>query len=403
MLRAVTLLTLAASAAGAALLAPDARRADDVEVRLRTIARLPGAEERAERLDALWTELREAEQIPWRSDGTAVFLFRGPRESVAVAGDHNRWNPATGPLTRVEPLDVWLRRTSFPEDARIDYKLVLDGDEWTLDPENEARQWSGFGPNSELAMPAHVGSPWVVAKEDVARGTTSAPKQLSSEHLGREVVYRVHEPAEEHRGDEPLAVLFVTDGHEYLDPRLGALATVHDNLLAAGRIRPVLLVLVDPRRNGRNLRASELAADPRLGRALTEELLPALEEEYELTSRAEERGVLGTSLGGVAAAMICARHRSTIALAAIQSPALWVVPTAFEEIVSADEARPARAFVSWGTVHDGAREARALVDLYERRDVPVTAMERHEGHSWGQWRALLDDALVALFPAKDED
>ena len=49
---------------------------------------------------------------------------------------------------------------------------------------------------------------------------------------------------------------------------------------------------------------------------LGQELLPALEEEYELTSRAEERGVLGTSLGGVAAAMICARHRATIALAA---------------------------------------------------------------------------------------
>ncbi|MEM9383244.1 MAG: alpha/beta hydrolase-fold protein, partial [Planctomycetota bacterium] len=131
----------------------------------------------------------------------------------------------------------------------------------------------------------------------------------------------------------------------------------------------------------------------------TEELLPALEEVHDLTARAEERGVLGTSLGGVAAAVICARHRSTIGLAAAQSPALWVVPGAFEEIVAADDARPARAFVSWGTVHDGARKARALAELYRRRGAPVTAMERNEGHSWGQWRALLDDALVTLFPA----
>ncbi|MEM9379679.1 MAG: hypothetical protein AAGB93_06975, partial [Planctomycetota bacterium] len=286
MLRALTALAVAASTAGAALLPPSATRTDDVEVRLRVIARLPDANERSERLDALWTELRAAEQIPWRSGTTAVFLYRGACGSAAVAGDHNRWNPARGSLRRVEPLDVWLRRTTFPEDARVDYKLVLDGDRWELDPENGARQWSGFGPNSELAMPGHVPSPWVAPREDVARGTTSGPRQLSSGHLGREVVYRIHVPAEEHRGDEPLAVLFVTDGHEYLDPRLGALATVHDNLLAAGRIRPVLLVLVDPRRNGRNLRASELTADPRLGRALTEELLPALEEVHDLTARA---------------------------------------------------------------------------------------------------------------------
>ena len=55
--------------------------------------------------------------------------------------------------------------------------------------------------------------------------------------------------------------------------------------------------------------------------------------------------------------------------------------------------------MSWGTIHDGGAttlEFRAILDSkgYEYTQVVVS-----EGHSWGNWRALLDDLLLDFWPA----
>ncbi|QDU69121.1 alpha/beta hydrolase-fold protein [Engelhardtia mirabilis] len=370
----------------------------DLIAQLEQVAAIDDAERRDAALETLWAEARAQGRIPWCSGERAVFLYRGPATSVAVAGDHNGWSPDAAPLRRLEPLDLWLRQERFASDARLDYKFVVDGTDWILDPANPSVQWSGFGPNSQLAMPDYEPSQWIAPRTTTPPGTTSGELFFDSAHLGRRVVYRVHTPAPKLRGDGPLAVLFVTDGHEYLDPRLGALASVHDNLLAAGLIRPVLLVFIDPRSEGVNLRGQELADDPRLGRALTQELLPILERTFELAERAEERGILGTSLGGLAALMIGARERETIGLTAIQSPALWFAPDAVSEAFADGVRPPARVFLSFGRIRDGADDVGELMRRFGD-GVPVTVRIENEGHSWGQWRALVDDVLITLFPA----
>jgi len=54
--------------------------------------------------------------------------------------------------------------------------------------------------------------------------------------------------------------------------------------------------------------------------------------------------------------------------------------------------------MSTGTIFDTAPEAQQMKALLESKGYPLYYREVHEGHSWGNWRALLDEALRYLWP-----
>ena len=140
-------------------------------------------------------------------------------------------------MSRVGLSRVWHRTYAFPPAARLDYKFVVGGS-WILDPDNPHQQWSGFGPNSELRMPDWVFPEETVRNPDAPRGDFSGNVVIQSAHLGYPVQYRAYTPPG-YDGLADLPVLYVTDGHEYSDDRLGAALIVLDNLIYDGRAAPV--------------------------------------------------------------------------------------------------------------------------------------------------------------------
>jgi enterochelin esterase family protein len=293
---------------------------------------------------------------------------------------------------------VWRGVVPLPADARVDYKLVVDGD-WRLDPHNPLQQWGGFGPNSELRMPAYVPSPETVRGDGVPMGTLRDPEILQSEALGYGVRYRVWTPAGYETDpashyDHP--VLLVTDGHEYADDRLGAALPVLDNLAAEGRMTNPVVVFVDPRDpvTGENRRQEQYVANPDFAAFMADELLPVIDASYRTTG---VRGVLGTSLGGVCALTFAAERPGVFSRIGSMSPALWAAPDLFDALGSVSASK--RFFLSAGTLYDGTQNARAMRDVLEEvAGFELTYAERSEGHSWGQWRALMAPMLEALFP-----
>ncbi len=358
-------------------------------------------------LDAFWQTLTDAHQVPFALGDSAAFLYRGEAESVAWNGDFNGWGgdaAFANAGTRLEGTDLWILETTFPADARLDYKIVRDGNDWILDPANPWQQWSGFGPNSELRMPAYVYPRETLPRPGVPQGTLAEAVALRSESLDYDVAYRVYTPA----GYDTLArlpVLYVTDGHEYADARQGSLVVVLDNLIADGLVRPVLVVFVDPREPGRpanNRRRSEYAdAYSAFAAFLAEELVPAIDAAYKTEAAAAARGILGTSLGGLFAAYVGAARPGVFRRLAIQSPAFFYDTEHNEDRVyrmytDADRL-PLRIFMSTGTVHDTQDGARRMRDVFEEKGYALRYVEVNEGHSWGNWRALLDDLLAYLW------
>ncbi|MEM6326433.1 MAG: alpha/beta hydrolase-fold protein [Bacteroidota bacterium] len=371
---------------------------------LQRSAALADPTERDAALDALWADLRAADRIPFVAGDSAMWLWRGNASTVTVAGDHTRWNPSVAPLTRLGESDLWARADRFPEAARLDYKLVVGGS-WILDPNNPHQQWSGFGPNSELRMPGWVFPEETVRQPGVSSGTLSPNVTITSAHVGTPVVYRVHTPAGYGAMDD-LPVVYVTDGHEYADDRLGALRIVLDNLVAAGEMEPALVVFVDPRFSGTNRRQEQYIQNQGFARFMAEDLVPAIDAAYRTRTDRDSRVILGTSLGGLFSAYLGLRHPDVFGRLAIQSPAFWVSenpsawtgPSIYQQVQASPDTW--QIHMTTGTIHDTEAGARRMRDVMTARGLDVTYREVPEGHSWGNWRALLDEAFRTLLPPR---
>ncbi len=364
------------------------------------LARIAATDDMARRtalLDGLLGALRARGQIPFVAGDSVVFLFRGEAASVAFPGDFNGWDPAAGAAERLAGTDLWLRDEVFPGDARLDYKIVRDGSSWLLDPANPRRQRGGFGDNSELRMPGSVPSPWVVRREGVPRGSLTAAS-LASTTLGHAVDYLVYTPAG-YADLADLPVIYVTDGHEYADDAMGSMVIVLDNLIAAGKVRPLMAVFIDPRAGGRNRRAEQYVLNQSFVDFVAGELVPAVDAAYTTSGDRRDRGILGTSLGGLNSAWFALRAGDTFARIGIQSPAFQAGGGAIVGLFEAAPRLDVDIFMSWGTMGDFGEHTKRFLAVLEAKGYACTTVTVNEGHSWGNWRALLDDVLTAFWPA----
>ena len=104
-------------------------------------------------------------------DTLAHFIYRGSANSITVPGDANAWNVSTSPMTHIVSTNLWYRTDVYENDARLDYKFYLNGSSWILDPLNPRTILGGFGPNSELRMPAYLMPPEIEFYPNIPHGT----------------------------------------------------------------------------------------------------------------------------------------------------------------------------------------------------------------------------------------
>jgi len=53
--------------------------------------------------------------------------------------------------------------------------------------------------------------------------------------------------------------------------------------------------------------------------------------------------------------------------------------------------------MSTGVIFDTQNQARAMRDIMIQKGYPLLYKEVNEGHSWGNWRALIDEPLIYFF------
>jgi enterochelin esterase-like enzyme len=347
-----------------------------------------------------WLNRIKADQVPLSSPDSAAFIYRGAATSVAWAGDFNGWGSKPSPTNgqRIKNTDIWIATSAFPPAARFDYKIILNGKDWILDPVNPHQQYSGVGggsPNSELRMPKWKQDASQRERKNIAHGTIKEEK-IQSKILGYELAYSLYTPVSQQATSLP--ILYVTDGNEYNDPRLGNMRTALDNLIADKRIKPVRVVFLDARDPGNqanNRRMTELSLNEAYLNFISEELIPVVEGTQRV-GRAD-RGIMGTSLGGLMSAYISFKRPDLFGLAGIQSPAFWYKPEIYA--LGEQSGEPGiKIFMSAGTYFDAAIEARMMNGIMETRGHKVTYIETDEAHSWGNWRNLLEELLTCLFP-----
>lgn len=312
----------------------------------------------------------------------AEFRLLAPdAKQVQWAGDRFGWG-VPQPMRRDG--DAWVFRIEVPPDARLEYKLVVDG-EWRLDPANPLKVDNGVGgfnsvwtgPDYRLTAPLQV--------------PVSPMRRVEFEFGGQGVAKRrcvLFVPD----GPGPFPVVLYADGGEY-ESRLKA-HVILANLIAARRVRPAILLLVPPGdRTQEYWRASKAyeawAAGPLLAQA--RKLAP-------VSTRPQDVFAGGASLGGLISLRMAQNHPEVVGGGVhCQSGAFWAAPDLLAQSSLGRLAEGLRIVLDWGEFEGQLTVSNErLADALARAGRRHTARVTPEGHNWTAWQNRFAGGLEAL-------
>ena len=338
-------------------------------------------------------------EIPLIEGDSAHFIYRGKGASVAVPGDMNGWNPPLCFMERAGTSDLFFRSYRLPDSGRAEYKILVDG-VWMLDPLNPGKAEGGLGFNSELRMPAYHPHPEAGFNPAVARGTMDT-MWIESALLKLKHPVFVYIPPGSNK--KPLAgEIIVTDGGEYLS--FVKMNTILDNLIASKKMKPVLGIFVDPRTNLHNSatskRMTEYAASDTFMNFLEHEVVPVIEQRYNVSVKNNSRLMMGASLGGLISTYAVLQHRQFVSNCAAQSPAYLLGDSTIIRLAGSKVNNDIRVWIDTGLLHDTQKEAQRVKTLLEQQGVNVRYLEVPEGHNWMNWQSRVPEILKYFFPPK---
>lgn len=358
------------------------------------------------------------------ADGRVLltFLVRGARHNAwlvgAPSGNHE-------PMQQLGHSDIWYYSFAVPPDTRLSYRIAPDKPEIPgtpgerrmallataqADPLNRTR-WpadapDAFAAHSLVELPDAPPQPWI-AECGAPKGQLSRFR-FASAILGNSRDVSLYLPPGYDPGRPDTLLLFLFDGEEY-QTRVPT-PTILDNLIAAGRLPPVVAVLVA--NGGYATRARELPGNPAFARALATELLPDILARTGLRHDPARTVVAGSSYGGLAAATVALDQPQAFGNVLAMSGSFWWSPPGTpadraEHVahrVATEPRRLLRFHVSAGLFEAAHPDSagildttRHLRDVLEAKGYAVTYRDYAAGHDYVAWRGALADGLLNLF------
>jgi enterochelin esterase family protein len=350
-----------------------------------------------------------------------TFLWRGDDKTtrVTVLGGLPPSANLVKPLARLGDTDLWYLTESHATEARFAYVFQINGPEalpleWRAlmkeiqqnsprpDPLN-AREYAGW---SYVELPDAPPQPWLRKRADAPAGRQTKEK-FKSRILNAECPLSVYTPpGYKSDGDRCWLVIAFDGGFQMMDVTL-------DNLLAAGKIPPLVVVGVE--NTGPQARQRELDCSDQFARFLANELVPWARQTYRVYDDPAHTIVGGTSLGGKMAAYCGLKHSdvfgkvlsqsgSFLTAAGQESPtALWdgEPPGMLARQFAQAPPLPLEFYIEVGRYETTLAvspllETRRLRDVLEAKGHRVTYSEFVGGHNEVCWRGSFADAIMAL-------
>jgi len=311
--------------------------------------------------------------------------FTPPRDAAYLIGDFTDWDeeslPITGPIT-----------IEFPLGAYIEY-AYLDGNKQPLadptNPEKPKNPWYDY--HRSITFPQNCFQ--TPPRPHTFRGSLNE-YTVNSRNFEDQRTYFVYEPPA-----SPSATLYVHDGEGFY--RKLRFHEVAEALIEQGLIRPVRLVMIEPRD-----RMSDYWFNQRYEALLLEEILPEVDRRYGATP---ERGLWGASLGGLVSVWLTWKNPDIFTKVGSQSGCFTAHPQGgdeyhdpewFTEQFTATPRIPVsrvRFYMQTGQIEwllaPNRRFAAVLVDKGYRHYYE----ELPSGHNWATWEQGLEPGLKYLF------
>jgi enterochelin esterase family protein len=370
-----------------------------------------------EALDKFWAECAGHAPLvePLADDAERLlvtFLWRDDDETQRVEVRGGPYDSSRTPFERLPGSDVWYHSERLPRDSRYVYSLIVNrrvartakhGSAETVAVETyplDSLNPRVFNAGSVLELPDAPRDAWHVAREGVARGNVEHVK-IDSRALSETRSLRVYRSPEADRSAPPRVLAVFLDGEDC--EQLMSLPTVLDNLVADGKIPPLVAVMVD----SQGTRGRDLVFHDPFVEFLADELAPWAAERYQVQLAPERTLVSGMSLGGLTATYVCLKRPEVFGNALSQSGSFWRRhPRHLAEVegwLPGETANSPTVKVNY-YLEVGRFEAPAMVENNRRmRDVlrakgsTVTYAEFHGGHDHVNWRVSIGNGLISLF------
>ncbi len=321
-----------------------------------------------------------------------TFLWQGKTAPRLIDDLHN-WEEDPQTMQRAGT-ELWSYSLSLAADAYLEYAFLdPKTGERLPDPLNPNHIWNGINAfNHYFYMPRSGPTPLVQPVKGAAKGKVTRHKVSTKEYVvgANRTVYLYQPPVK-----APVPLLVVYDGADYL--RRGKLNVIVDNLIAAKRVRPFAMALVQ---HGGQARGVEYSCSESTLGFLFECVIPLAQEHLTLTPPGgEPYGVLGASLGGLMAMYTGMRLPQVFGKVLSQSGA-FILPE--HEFVVVDLVRytPRPEIDIWMNAGryewllDGNRQMYALL---KEKNYKVKYHEFSGGHNYTAWRDDIWRGLEALF------
>ncbi|MBI3195649.1 MAG: T9SS type A sorting domain-containing protein [Ignavibacteriae bacterium] len=330
-------------------------------------------------------------QLPfYENDTTVHFIYRGTATSVSVPGDASSWSSTGYNMTKPSSTDLWYLTKKFEADARLDYKFVLNGSNWIADPRNPNRAPGGYG-NSELRMPLYSLPPEIQYYADIPHGTLRDTLFRSS-ILNNSRTVKVYLPPNYESSTDSFPVILFHDGLEYVS--FAYANRVIDYLLSNNRIQPVIAVFVPPVNRTPEYAGNQIT---QFSSFIVTELMPYIDSRYRTRKSPASRAVLGASYGGNISLYLAFNFPEVFGNTAPQSSYISSsLSSGFRDSAMLD----LKLYLDLGTYDIDVLipMVRNFIPILQSKGYDYRYKEYHEGHSWGNWRAHIDDALEFFFP-----
>lgn len=296
--------------------------------------------------------------------------------------------------------------TIGPIDPEIyHYNFTIDGVR-TIDPGNpELKTGSTFSTLASV-LEVHGDRPAFYDGQAVPHGDirTHWYQSKSLNRLRRVNVYTP--PGYDQRAADRFPVLYLFHGanaDETAWHRLGRANLILDNLLAAGRIRPFLVVMpfgygVDPTASTPPGRNAEL-----FGKDLLEDVIPLIETTYRALKDRDQRAIVGLSMGGGQALQIGLNHLERFSHVGGFSSGLGRAED-FPAIYAKAIATPAETnkalrllWLGCGTSDGAFAASKGLSAFLTTHKITHTFRATEGAHTWMVWRRYLNEIAPLLF------
>jgi enterochelin esterase-like enzyme len=329
-----------------------------------------------------------------------TFRLRAPEaETVVLTGEF-----IPGPLSMTKGDEgVWSVTYGPIEAEDYEYEFTIDGMTF-LDPRNPTVK-TNQGPSgisSVLTVQGDVPRSFDV--RPVPHGKVEIRTYDSRVTYGSRQVY-VYTPPGYETGTQPLPVLYLlhgADGEDRSWTMLGRAHTILDNLMAEGRVAPMIVVMPYGYAYPWYAGASGERQQEDFLAILTNELIPFIESNYRVSSDREHRALAGLSRGGSQTLTIGLSHLDLFSRLGVFSSSAGSEP----EVRLADAAANATEvnekldlfWIGMGTEDGGHGRAVLLHGFLTDSGIDHTFRETRGAHTWIVWRRFLNEMAPELWP-----